>query len=188
MIPKELQLVLGSASPRRKQLLEYMNLEFIVRVADIEEKLPKKIALEESAEYLAVLKSEHIERSENDLLITADSVVVKDNELLGKPANAEEAVAYLEKISGQWHTVYTGVCIRQGDRLRRFTDQTDVKMNEITPREMDYYVKSGQAFDKAGAYGIQDWIGWVKVEAIRGSYANVMGLPTHRVYEVLKNW
>lgn len=188
MISKDHQIVLGSASPRRKQLLEAMDIEFTVRVAEIEEILPPGIALSDAAEYLAVLKSEHIERSAKELLITADSVVVKGEELLGKPSNAEEAKTYLENISAQWHTVYTGVCLRQGQRIERFTDLTEVKMGKISAEEIDYYVESGMAYDKAGGYGIQDWIGWVKVESIRGSYANVMGLPTHRVYDALKDW
>lgn len=188
MIAKELQLVLGSASPRRKQLLEAMKLEFTVRAADLDEILPPGIALAQAAEYLAVLKSEHIHRSEHELLITADSIVMKGGHLLGKPGSKEEAQSHLKIISDAWHTVYTGVCLRQGDRIERFTDQTEVKIGKISDLEIDCYIESGQAYDKAGAYGIQDWIGWVKVESIKGSYANVMGLPTHRVYEALKNW
>lgn len=181
-------LVLGSQSPRRKQLLESLDLTFQIRISNAEEIIPKDLELEKAAEYLAKLKSDCIEIKENELLITADSVVILEGKILEKPKDNEEAAEFLKMLSGKTHKVITGVCLRSRFREKQFSETTLVKLSGINDEEIKYYTSHYNALDKAGAYGIQDWIGWVKVEHIDGSYANVMGLPTHRLYEELQYW
>lgn len=181
-------LVLGSQSPRRKQLLESLDLTFQIRISNAEEIIPKDLELEKAAEYLAKLKSDCIEIKENELLITADSVVILEGKILEKPKDNEEAAEFLKMLSGKTHKVITGVYLRSQFREKQFSETTLVKLSEINDEEIKYYTSHYNALDKAGAYGIQDWIGWVKVEHIDGSYANVMGLPTQRLYEELQYW
>lgn len=181
-------LVLGSQSPRRKQLLESLDLTFQIRISNAEEIIPKDLELEKAAEYLAKLKSDCIEIKENELLITADSVVILEGKILEKPKDNEEAAEFLKMLSGKTHKVITGVYLRSQFREKQFSETTLVKLSGINDEEIKYYTRHYNALDKAGAYGIQDWIGWVKVEHIDGSYANVMGLPTHRLYEELQYW
>jgi septum formation protein len=181
-------LVLGSQSPRRKQLLESLDLTFQIRISNAEEIIPKDLELEKAAEYLAKLKSDCIEIKENELLITADSVVILEGKILEKPKDNEEAAEFLKMLSGKTHKVITGVYLRSQFREKQFSETTLVKLSGINDEEIKYYTSHYNALDKAGAYGIQDWIGWVKVEHIDGSYANVMGLPTQRLYEELQYW
>ncbi len=188
MLEFKKKLILGSQSPRRKELMQRMDIDFEVRIADVEEIIPEDLPLHEAPEYLAKLKADAIALADDELLITADSVVILDGEILGKPRNNEEAASFLARISGRNHDVITGVCISDKHRSISFSDKTVVSIAKINEHEIEYYVEKYNALDKAGAYGIQDWIGWVKVERIKGSYANVMGLPTHKMYEELMKW
>ncbi|MCB0638267.1 MAG: septum formation protein Maf [Lewinella sp.] len=189
MLPfPEFRIVLASQSPRRRLLLEQAGLPFVVRAQDIPEDFPAEMPVEEVAEYLARKKAaaamHHLERKE-DVILTADSVVILDGEFYGKPADAEESAAMLRRLSGREHTVITGVCLRTATTERAFSDIAKVKFAELTDEEITYYVARYQPFDKAGSYAIQEWIGLCKIERIQGTYANIMGLPVQRVYAEL---
>jgi septum formation protein len=187
---KEYQIVLGSASPRRRELLSSLGLDFEVVDPDIEEECPPGIPPEETAVYLALEKaaSLSIATGSHKILITADTIVLCDNTILPKPRGREEAVRFLRLLSGRRHSVITGVCISSGERRRTFSAETVVTFCEIDDEEIDYYVDTFKPYDKAGAYGIQEWIGFVAMERIEGSYFNVMGLPVNRLYRELKNF
>lgn len=185
---KKYKVVLASASPRRKQLLEEMGLAFRVASMDVDESLPKNLTPEQSAEYLSKIKANAFPESEfyhDTLIITADTIVTIDNDILGKPSDRDEAVQALEKLSGKSHMVITGVTIRLKSKLSTFSVSTEVHFSQLEKSEINYYVDHYEPYDKAGAYGIQEWIGHVAIEGINGSYFNVMGLPTHRLYEEL---
>lgn len=182
-------LVLASASPRRKFLLEQAGYSFSVRVPESDEQFPHDMAPERVASYLAARKASFFrEKLGDELIITADTVVILDGVILNKPADFNDAVRMLETLSGRTHTVMTGVCILSRERERIFDDTTHVTFRTLTSAEIEYYVQRYEPFDKAGAYGAQDWIGLTGVEQITGSYFNVMGLPVHRVYENLLAW
>ena len=182
-------IILASNSPRRRELLAGLDLEFEVKVLDgIDESYPdmprqlvaQYIAGKKADAYLATL-------NESDLVITADTVVIVDNDILGKPNDEQEAKAMLRRISGRSHKVVTGVCLLTPDARREFSVSTDVTVKPLTDEEIDYYVEHYHPLDKAGAYGIQEWIGYVGVTALNGSYFNVMGFPVQRIYsEVMK--
>ena len=184
------KLVLASQSPRRAQLLKALGLDFEVRTYDTDESFPEDLPSEQVAEYVAAVKMAEAERdfASDEMVITADSVVVQDGKILGKPKDLEEAKSTLRMLSGKTHTVYTGVCISDIEQSISFTEETLVKFFELSEEEIDYYLSHCEVMDKAGAYGIQDWIGMAKVAEIRGSYTNIMGLPTHRIYDFLKDW
>lgn len=179
-------LVLGSASPRRQQLLAGMGFDFQIRVKEVDESYPDQIALPEVAAYLAIKKAE-AQRKElkDELLITADTMVALEGELLGKPVDYADAVALLKKQSGKKQTVYTGVCLLTESEEVSFTVTTDVYFRQLTDAEIRYYLDHYQPYDKAGSYGVQEWMGYVGVSRIEGSYTNVMGFPTSEVYEAL---
>lgn len=191
------RLILGSASPRRRQLLADAGLPFeVAEPFEVEEVWPAGVPVESVAEYLAVLKSEGYPRSlvPEEILLTADTTVVLGGEVLGKPAGRAEALAMLEKLSGKRHEVITGVCLRlgngrgegQGTETRvSFSVGTRVWFRELAREEMEFYVDTFEPFDKAGAYGIQEWIGHVGITRIDGSFHNVMGLPIQRIYAKL---
>ncbi len=179
------KLVLGSGSPRRAQLLREMGFQFEVRPSDIDEIVPEEISAIASAEFLARLKNEHLVLSEEGIILTADTVVIHENEILGKPVDKEEAKSMLSKLSNQTHLVISGVCIRDANQTISFSNITEVKFKELSPEEIDFYVEAFKPLDKAGAYGIQEWIGLVAVEWIKGSYFNVVGLPCDQVYHHL---
>ena len=180
-------IILASNSPRRRELLAGLDLEFEVKVLDgIDESYPdmprqlvaQYIAGKKADAYLATL-------NESDLVITADTVVIVDNDILGKPNDEQEAKAMLRRISGRSHKVVTGVCLLTPDARREFSVSTDVTFKPLTDEEIDYYVEHYHPLDKAGAYGIQEWIGYVGGTALNGSYFNVMGFPVQRIYSEL---
>lgn len=182
-------IVLGSASPRRKYLLEEMGLRFRVMVnSTIEESWPQDLSKEEIPVYLARLKAGHILETvpENTLLITADTIVWMEDEVINKPGGREDAIHMLRRLSGNMHEVLTGVCLRISGREHTFCASSLVWFAMLSNEEIAYYVDHYRPFDKAGAYGIQDWIGYIGVEKIEGSYFNVMGLPLQRMYHELK--
>lgn len=179
-----MKIVLASHSPRRQELLKGLGVDFSVNVINgIDESYPASMPKGEVAEHLAVKKREAYTVGEDELLITADTIVVVDDEILGKPKDADDARRMLHTISGRVHKVVTGVCLATTTESRSFSVTTEVKFRQLRDSEIDYYVERYKPFDKAGAYGIQEWIGYVGVEGIRGSYYNVMGFPVQRVYE-----
>lgn len=184
-------VLLASKSPRRRELLGQLRVSFdVVTIGGMKEEYPDTLPLEEVPLYLAGLKAdkyrEHM--TSNELIITADTVVISDDRILGKPATTGEAKAILGWLAGKTHKVVTGVVISTADRRKAFSSQTLVTFGSLTPEEIDYYVDTFSPLDKAGAYGIQEWIGCVAVEKIEGSYYNVMGLPTCRLYNELKHF
>lgn len=183
-------ILLGSKSPRRRELLEMLRIPFNSIVIGIKEEYPASLPPTEVPEYLARLKAQAFaDRLDcRELIITADTVVICDEEILGKPRNAEDAGKMLRKLSGKSHLVVTGVCVSTADRTESFSSTTTVRFAELTDEEISYYVDNFMPLDKAGAYGIQEWIGGVAVSGIDGSFYNVMGLPIHRLYQLLKTF
>ena len=183
------KIILASNSPRRRELLAGLDLEFEVRVIKgIDESYPHTLPPTEVAQYIAAKKADAYLTTitDNDLVITADTVVIVDNDILGKPHDEAQAKAMLRRISGRSHQVVTGVCLVTKDKRREFSVSTDVTFRNLTESEIDYYVSHYRPLDKAGAYGIQEWIGYVGVTALNGSYFNVMGLPVQRIYAELQ--
>lgn len=181
------RIILASNSPRRKQLLGDLGVEFEVLTMDTEEVYPEGLSMKEIPVYLAELKAKPFEiKEDNWLVITADTIVWCDGEVLTKPNDADDAKRILQKLSGKKHQVLTGVCIKTKDNKRSFYSSTDVYFKELADNEIDYYIEHYKPFDKAGAYGIQEWIGYIGIEKIEGSYFNVMGLPVQHLYEELK--
>jgi septum formation protein len=179
-------LILASNSPRRQQLMRDAGFEFTVKVKDTDEDFSKTMPAEEVPAYLALKKAEAFRQElENEIIITADTIVVVDNEILNKPKNELEASQMLRKLSGRQHQVITGVCIMTKENTETFIDIATVFFRELTDFEIDYYIKTCRPFDKAGAYGVQDFIGMVGIPRMEGSYFTVMGLPVHKVYEAL---
>jgi len=184
-------LILASASPRRVSLLKELNLTFDCIPLDVDEVFPAGLEDHEVAKFLARLKAEAfpIEKlTPKSILITADTIVCLNDEVIGKPDDREHAIEMLQKLSGQMHKVITGVCLRSHDKESIFSNETDVYFNKLTEEEIIYYVDQFKPFDKAGAYGIQEWIGYVGIEKIEGSYFNVMGLPVQQLYVELKKF
>ena len=185
---QQYELVLASGSPRRKMLLEEMELVFRVDTRPIAEVIPQGKSPEEVAVYLSRLKADAFEAGYFDkhtLVITADTVVALENKILGKPSGKEEAVGMLQQLSGRKHRVITGVTLKTAQKEKSFFVSTEVYFKQLLPEEIAFYVDHYKPFDKAGAYGIQEWIGHAGIEKINGSYFNVVGLPTHRLYEEL---
>ncbi|MDO3424712.1 Maf family nucleotide pyrophosphatase [Chryseobacterium sp. APV1] len=182
-----MKLLLASQSPRRKELLTSLGFEFEVVKIDCEEIVPEHIKVEESAAYLSELKADAFRSLEKDeVLLTADTVVAIDDQFLGKPSDEKEAKQMLQLLSGKTHQVYTGITIKTSDKTITQIDVADVELDEITDDETKYYIKNYRPFDKAGSYGIQEWLGMAKIKKITGSYYTIMGLPTHLVYKILK--
>ncbi len=182
---------LASASPRRRELLKGLDIDFTVEPGkDEKEAYSEGMPHTEIPEFLARHKSEsfHRELVPHEVLITADTLVFLDEKILGKPHSPEEARQMLRALSGRTHTVTTGVALRTRDRIHTFSDTTEVDFRPLADPEIDYYIKTYRPFDKAGAYGIQEWIGYTGITAIRGSYFNVMGLPVQRLYTELCNF
>lgn len=189
MIELKYPLILASNSPRRKELLEKLELPFTIQTVAVDESIPSHVTPEEAAKYLAETKSTaHKHLADNAIVLTADTIVLLDNKILGKPSSHEEAYEMLGKLSGKTHKVITGVCIRLGSEIHSFDTTTEVTFEALSPEEINFYVASGNADDKAGAYGIQDWIGLAGIKSIEGSYYNVVGLPVHEVYTHLKTY
>ena len=181
------RLILGSQSPRRKELLTSLDLDFDVFAKKVDETYPNGLSNKEIAEYLANLKSTVFKPLSNEIIITADTIVCVGNEILGKPSTKTEARHMLKKLSNKAHEVITGVSIKSMNYKYTFSDTTSVHFGKLTYDEIDYYIDTYKPYDKAGSYGIQEWIGQVGITKIEGSYFNVMGLPVHRVYaELLK--
>lgn len=186
---KRYKIILSSNSPRRKELLAGLNIPFEIRVIeDIDETYPKSLNVNEIAQYISKKKAEayHKVISDDELVITADTVVIKDDMVMGKPIDRNEAQEMLHRLGGGTHQVITGVCLTSKDFQRCFSVTTDVTFKTFTDEEINYYIDNYRPFDKAGAYGIQEWIGYIGVTALNGSYFNVMGLPVQRIYEELK--
>ena len=175
------RIVLGSGSPRRRELLSDLGYTFSIRAADIDETPPPGLEGRQIAEFLAKHKAEHIETAPNEVLITSDTVVWHNGASLAKPANRNEAIEMITQLSGDTHQVITGVCLRHDEHLRVFSDVTEVKFKDLSRPDIEFYVDSYYPFDKAGAYGIQEWIGMIGIEYIRGSYFNVVGLPVEKL-------
>lgn len=185
------QLVLASKSPRRQQLLQGMEIPFKVITKDTDEYFPESMPVHEIATYLSQKKSAAFalpELPENFLLITADTIVVKDQLVLNKPANSDEAMAMLSVLSDSSHLVITGITLRSATKSQSFDEVSEVKFGKLETDEMVWYIDQHQPFDKAGAYGIQEWIGYIGIESVKGSFYNVMGLPTHKLFRALKNF
>lgn len=185
------EIVLASNSPRRKELLQRMGVNFKVRTLfGIDESYPDSLRGEDIVCYISRNKAKAYQSSmaPNELLITADTIVYVDGEVMGKPKNAEQAKEMLHKLSGKTHQVITGVTIVTAKRTESFGVTSQVKFTNITDEEINFYVDNYLPFDKAGAYGIQEWIGIVAVEEIKGSYFNVVGLPVQRLYQKLKTF
>ncbi|MBQ5872731.1 MAG: septum formation protein Maf [Bacteroidales bacterium] len=184
-----IKIILASKSPRRKQLLEQMGFEVVVDSVDIEETFPPNLDVEDVAEYLAIKKSKNYKKdvAEKSILVTSDTVVVVDNIILGKPKNVQEAKEFLRLLSSKTHKVITGCCLKtHNNKIKYFSEQTVVKFKELTEEEIDFYVNKYKPFDKAGAYGIQEWIGAIGIENIQGDYYNVVGFPCYKFFELAK--
>ncbi len=187
---KKKKLILASKSPRRQELLRGLGLDFEIRLKDTDEDYPNELPCHEVAVFLAKKKALAFQNEveEHEIVITSDTVVVLDNKILGKPEDAKDATRMLKALSGKKHMVYTGLAFLSKDKVVAMQDETEVCFRELGLEEIDYYIKNFKPFDKAGAYGIQEWIGQVGIERIKGSYFTVVGFPIHLVYEVLINW
>lgn len=182
-------VILASNSPRRKELLGQLGISFTTRVLnDIDESFPADMPADNVAEYISKKKSDAYRQcmADNELIITADTIVVSNNKILGKPVDADDAHNMLRELSGHAHQVITGVTITTTQFSKSFSSVTDVNFAELSDVEIDYYIENYKPFDKAGAYGIQEWIGCVAVSGMVGSYYNVMGLPIFKLYQELK--
>ena len=180
------KLILSSNSPRRKELLVGLDIPFEVKVlSGIDESYPEGLGVEEIPQYIAMEKAAAYDIAEDEIVITADTVVVLGDTILGKPVDENDAKNMLRALSGNTHRVVTGVCITSADKQRKFSVVSEVTFKVLLESEIDYYVNRYRPFDKAGAYGIQEWIGYVGVTSLKGSYFNVMGLPVQRIYEEL---
>lgn len=185
---KKYKVILASGSPRRRELLSGLGINYEVKILpDIDESYPDTLKGEKIPLYIAREKADAYKSliQPDELIITADTIVWLDNSVLGKPQNASHAIEMLHRLSGKTHQVITGVCLTTKDFQRSFTTITEVTFATLTEEEIEYYVTNYHPLDKAGAYGIQEWIGFVGVESIRGSYFNVMGLPVQRLYREL---
>ena len=183
-------IILASQSPRRQELLRGLNLKFEVKVIDVEEDFPAEIVGVDIPMYLAEKKANAYNSimNENTMIITADTIVWHEGKVLGKPVDIVDARRMLHTLSGKTHQVITGVCISTLKRRKIFHVISDVRFAKLTDGEIEYYLENFQPYDKAGSYGVQEWIGYVGVEHINGSYFNVMGLPIQRLYTELKRW
>jgi len=183
---KNYKIILGSHSPRRKELLEKTGLKFIVRPSDVEEDFKNFINIEEAAKAMANLKAKSFnDLKNNEILICADTLVSVGKKILGKPKSEKEAEEMLRLLSGKVHKVTTGITIKSNKNEKNFFDSTKVVFKVLTEKEIKYYVKNYKPFDKAGSYAIQEWIGLIGIKKIIGSYFNVMGLPTEKLYSEL---
>lgn len=186
MISTNKKIFLGSNSPRRKELMQNMGIPFEVRLVEVDESF-EGVSSRDASRYLAEKKARAYEDpGELSLILCADTVVIFNGKVLGKPGTRAEAMEMLESLSGQVHTVSTSVCVREGNKYFLETDEAEVKFRKLSPQEISYYIDHYKPFDKAGAYGIQEWIGMIGVESIRGSFYTIMGLPTHLVYKLLQ--
>ena len=181
------KIVLASGSPRRQQFLKDLDLDVEIRLKPVEEIYPDELKGEEIALFLAELKAKAFENdlAENEILITGDTIVCIDDQALGKPKDKTEATKMLQNLSGRTHEVISSVCLKSTQKTKTFCDKTVVYFKELSSEEIEYYIENHQPYDKAGAYGIQEWIGQIGVQKIEGSYFTVMGMPTHLLYDEL---
>ena len=181
-------VILGSASARRRELLTELGINFNIKTTKKEESYPKRLNQTETAKFLAKQKAKFIskELSGNFLLITADTIVIQNNNIIHKPRNKEQANKILQNLSNTKHKVISGVCLKSKTKEITFSSITDVWFNKLSKDEIAYYIKNFNPFDKAGAYGIQEWIGYIGIKKINGSYNNVVGLPTAELHQKLK--
>jgi septum formation protein len=185
------KVILASASPRREQLISGLDIDFVVELnGDVDEIWDQSIDPVKVPEYLSLLKSKGFGRElrSDEILITADTMVLCNGEILGKPADRDDAVKILMKLSGNEHTVITGVTLRSNEKVKNFSATTQVWFRDLNIQEIEYYIDNYKPYDKAGAYGAQDWIGFVAIEKIEGSYFNVMGLPVQKLYTELSRF
>lgn len=179
-------LILASCSPRRKEIMESLGFNFSVRKVDFDEQTPDDMPTMEVAKFLAKRKNEAVKRAdETEIILTADTIVILHNQVLGKPRDPLEAKTMLLNLSGNTHKVITGVCISSRENKITFSSVTEVRFGPLDKLAIEYYVEKYKPFDKAGAYGIQEWMGQIGIEGIDGSYHNVVGLPSHEVYRTL---
>ena len=184
-----MKLILASNSPRRRQLLTDMGLQYEIRLCEVDEEFPPHLRRAEVAEYLAAHKAAAYaaDLAPDEVVLTADTIVCLGDDVLNKPADVAEATAMLTRLQGRAHEVFTAVCLRTGDgRQVVFSDQTTVHFRALGPAEISHYIATAKPFDKAGAYGAQDWLGMVGITRLEGSYFTVMGLPTHLVWAELE--
>ena len=179
------KIILASKSPRRQELLRGLGIPFEIRTKEIDEDFPNTIDASDVASFLAQKKAEAFELSIDEILITSDTAVLLTNRILNKPQNTEEAIEMLKSLSGKTHKVCTGVCIKSIEKEVLFSDFTSVTYKQLSTDEIEYYIKQFKPFDKAGSYGIQEWIGFIGIEKIEGCYYNVMGLPLSKLYQEL---
>mgnify|MGYP001419753686 CR=1 FL=1 len=179
------KIILASKSPRRQELLRGLGISFEIKTKEIDEDFPNTIDASNVASFLAQKKAEAFELSIDEILITSDTAVLLTNRILNKPENTEEAIEMLKSLSGKTHKVYTGVCIKSIEKEVLFSDFTSVTYKPLSTDEIEYYIKHFKPFDKAGSYGIQEWIGFIGIEKIEGCYYNVMGLPLSKLYQEL---
>ncbi|MGY6648550.1 Maf family nucleotide pyrophosphatase [Wenyingzhuangia sp. IMCC45574] len=182
------KIILGSKSPRRQQFLKDLNIPFDVKTSEAEEIYPHHLTRGDVTEFLAKQKAFNIGVENNELLITSDTIVWFDGQALGKPTDKDDAIRILENLSGSSHEVITSVCLSTIKKTHCFTVATKVFVDELDKDEINFYVNHYEPFDKAGSYGIQEWIGLIAVSKIEGSYTNVVGLPTSKLYQELKNF
>lgn len=189
MFQTTIPLILASKSPRRHELIRLMGLDARVLLKEVDESYPEGLKPSEVASYISARKAEAFQvEAQDHVVITADTIVVFEGEILGKPAHAAEAKSVLEKLSGKSHEVYTGVSLAYQNRIKTFYDLTSVTFRVLTAAEIEHYIRVYRPFDKAGSYGIQDWLGSIAVVRIEGSYPNVMGLPTEKLYQALSEF
>lgn len=184
------KVILASASPRRQQLVRGLEIEFEIITRETDESFPQHLKAQEIPLHIALAKAEAFKHDiqPGQIIITADTVVWIDGHVLNKPSNRTEAIEMIQKLSGAEHFVYTAVCVRSIEKELLFYDETKVLFNSLTIQEIEHYVDEYEPYDKAGAYGAQDWIGLIGIKKLEGSYFNVMGLPVHLLYEHLKTF
>ena len=188
---KKYNIVLASKSPRRQELMKGIGLEFSVITKDVDESYPSNMSVYDVAPFLSLKKAKAFnddELPENYMVITADTVVIVDDMILGKPKDEADARGMLGRISGKKHSVITGVTVRTSDKVKTFSVVSKVSFETLDQEEIEFYVNNFRPYDKAGAYGIQEWIGYIGVNHVEGSYFNVMGLPTQKLYKMLKTF
>lgn len=182
------KIYLASKSPRRQELLKLMNIDYTLFLQDADESYPDTLKTEEVAEFIANKKLADLEIPADGIVLTADTIVVVDNEILGKPQNENDAFLMLKKLSGRMHKVITGVCLKSANKQVSFSETTEVYFRVLRDEEISSYVRQYSPLDKAGSYGIQEWIGITGITRINGSYTNVVGLPSEKVYAALENF
>jgi septum formation protein len=187
---KDYQIILASQSPRRHQMLKELGLIFEIRTKEVEEVYPEGLEPEQIPVYLSELKAKALEvdLASNELVITADTIVCVDDWILGKPKDRDDAVKMLNALSNRSHQVISGVCLMSKEKKISFSTVTNVHFKALSDEEIDYYIDNYKPFDKAGAYGIQEWIGFIGIDGIEGSYFNVVGLPIQRLYQELSKF